>query len=573
MAIKISYWATATVFLFGLVALGLFGCDADRGLKEPQAVGGPAVLRRLTESQYRAGIADIFDPAISIAARFEQATRTDGLIAIGTGAAGVSPFSVEQYDAAARSVASAVVSEEWREQLLPCQPADPSKPDQACAQKVVEQFGTQLLRRPLAAMEIENFVETSTAGTETLGDFYSGLQYALAGLLVSPEFLLRIENTVTDEAGVDEGRLQLDSYSKATRLSYFLTDSTPDLELLRAAKAGELESGEGLIKQVDRLIASPRFEGAVRAFFSDILEFDHFNDLAKDPVIYPAFTLEAAADAKEQTLRTIIHHLIENEGDYRELFTTRDTFLTRSLGIIYRLPVSTRNGWEQQTFPEFANRSGIHTHVSFLALHSHPGRSSSTLRGTAVRETFLCQEVPEPPANVVFDVDQDMTNAEKPTARDRLEAHRTEPACAGCHKMMDPVGLTLENFDGVGTWRTTENGAVIDASGNLDGMPYTDAVGLGQALRDHPSTASCLVEKMYRFAVGRDTMWEEREYMDYLIESFRTSGYRLPALMRTIALSNNFFTIATEYAEKVEYSVAENNEPVSDLSSTSGGVL
>ena len=131
-----------------------------------------------------------------------------------------------------------------------------------------------------------------------------------------------------------------------------------------------------------------------------------------------------------------------------------------------------------------------------------------------------------------------------PTARDRLQVHRQEPSCAGCHKVMDPVGLTLESFDGLGTHRTRENEALIDTSGDLDGVDFNDTQGLAQALRNHPETPRCLVEKMYRFAVGRDTVWEERPYMDYLVATFAEKGYRVPELMRAIALSRNFFAIS-----------------------------
>ena len=375
-----------------------------------------------------------------------------------------------------------------------------------------------------------------------LGDVYEGLKYALAGMMISPEFLLRIERIDSNPPG--SGPARLDDFSKATRLSYFLTNSTPDRELLRAAQAGELDTAEELARQVDRLILSPRFEDALRAFFQDMLQFDLFDDLAKDPAIYPAFNSAVAADAQEQVLRTVTDVLIAQNGDYRDLFTTRSTYLTRALGIVYRLPVPTRHGWEKSEFPEGSGRAGIQSTVGFLALHSHPGRSSPTLRGKALREIFLCQEVPAPPANVNFSIVQDPSNTHMPTARDRLAAHRTQPSCAGCHKIMDPIGLALENFDGLGTFRTYENEALIDASGSLDGIDFDTVEGLAQALHDHSETGRCLVEKMYRFAVGRDTVWDERAYMDYLIGDFEANGYRVPELMRTIALSQEFFAIS-----------------------------
>jgi hypothetical protein len=520
-----------------LLAL-LSGCG--QSLREPDPVGGPPLIRRLTESQYRATIADLFGPDVPIAARFERGLREEGLIAIGTSEAGVSPYGIEQYDAAAHSIAAAVMSRAQQDATIPCRPQTNTTFDRACAKRFVEQYGLLLFRRPLTKEEVTRFVEAAHKAQEQLTDFYSGLQFALAGMMISPEFLLRIDSTYEQT---------LDGWSKATRLSYFLTNSTPDQELLRAAAAGELDTTRGLRRQVDRLIGSPHFERAVRAFFEDMLQFDKFDDLAKDALVYPAFNSNAAADAKEQTLRTIIDLLIQKHGDYRDLFTTRHTYLTRPLGVIYRLPVPTRNGWEETDFPQSSHRVGIESQIAFLALYSHPGRSSPTLRGKAIREVFLCQEVPDPPPKVTFAGIQDTANGRTPTARDRLLVHRNEAACAGCHKIMDPLGLTLEDFDGVGTYRTRENGALIDVSGSLDGAEFHTPEGLGQALHDHPETPRCLVEKMYRFAVGRDTSMEERPYMDYLTRSFASSGYRVPDLMRTIALSRNFFAISTA-AEK-----------------------
>ncbi len=525
----------------------LSGCG--QGIPEPAAVGGAPLMRRLTESQYRATVADIFAADVPIAARFERGLREEGLMAIGTSEAGLSPYSIEQYDAAAHSVAAAVVSQEHRNAFIPCKPQQGAAFDASCAKTFIEQYGLLLFRRPLTQTEVSRFVNSARVAQERLSDFYSGLQYALAGMMVSPEFLLRIERAQPASDHTAGG--ELDAYSKAERLSYFLTNSTPDRELLRAAGAGDLDTRRGLRQQVERLIASPHFERAVRAFFEDMLEFDKFDDLAKDALVYPAFNSNVAADAKEQTLRTITHLLIDQHGDYRDLFTTRQTYLTRPLGIVYRVPVATRNGWQQSELPLTSHRPGIQSQIAFLALYAHPGRSSPTLRGKALREVFLCQEVPDPPPKVTFAGIGDTANGRIPTARDRLLAHRSEPACAGCHKIMDPLGLTLENFDGIGTYRVRENGATIDASGSLDGVAFQTPEGLAQALHDHPETPRCLVEKMYRFAAGRDTTMEERPYMDYLTESFAASGYRVPDLMRTIALSHNFFAVETAERESL----------------------
>src|SRR5690606_4778285 len=158
---------------------------------------------------------------------------------------------------------------------------------------------------------------------------------------------------------------------------------------------GDLHSRSGLKKQVNRLLASPRLEAGVRALFDDMLRFDEFDKLAKDPAVFPRFNFKAAADSREETLRTIVDHLLVENADYRELFTTRKTFLTSSLGLIYRVPVANPGGWSPYVFPAEDNpkagdRAGLLTRVSLLALHSHPGRSSAALRGKAVRELIVC---------------------------------------------------------------------------------------------------------------------------------------------------------------------------------------
>lgn len=524
----------AALAVSGLLLMALFGADG-----EPEPVGGPPMVRRLTESQYRASIADIFAADIAVAARFEKPVRADGLIAIGTGSSGMSPFAVEQYDAAAQGVASAVLSEKRRGEFLRCRPKAGAGFDEACARSFLTEKGRLLFRRPLTEAETAKYVGLARDVHRRLGNFHDGLELSLYTMLVSPEFLFRIESI----APGGQGRTgELDAFSKASRLSFFLTDSTPDDELLRAAEAGELD-GLGLRRQVNRLMESPRFEGAVRAFFTDMLQFDRFGDLSKDPAIYPAFNSEVAADAQEQTLRTIVEHLITRQGDYRDLFTTRDTFLTRPLGVIYRTPVPTRGGWDAVTFAKDANRAGIQSHVSFLALHSHPGRSSPTLRGYAVREVFLCQHVPDPPANVNFTAIEAGTHAKMVTARDRLWRHATDPSCAGCHKVMDPPGLTMEQYDGLGAFRRRENGALINTAGSLDGAEFDTTDGLATALRNHPETPRCVAERMYKAAVGRDIVWGERYYLDWLIAGFEDDYYRIPDLMRRIVMSENFFTV------------------------------
>jgi hypothetical protein len=521
-----------------IALLSLASCDDPA----PVSSGGPATVRRITKDQYAAIIGDIFGADIKIQGRFDPDVRESGLLAIGTSHVSVTPSSLEQYDSIARGIAAQVVDEQHRPQLFGCQPASPTAPDDACAAQFFAEVGRELYRRSLTGQELKAQVAVANAAAATLGSFYDGIAISLAIMLESPRFLFREETAEPDPD--HSGAMRLTAFSKATRLSFFLWNTTPDDELLAAAESGELDTERGLKRQVDRLLASPRLKSGARAFFSDMLGFDAMATLAKDPEVYPKFTPTLIGDAQEQTLRTLIDHLLTRKGDYRDVFTTRHTFLTPLLGAIYRVPVETKGGWEPHDFPDGDPHAGIVTEVSFLALHSHPGRSSSTLRGKAVREILLCQQVPTPPANVNFAIVQDTKNVTLRTARDRLTAHRTQPTCAGCHKIIDPIGLSLENFDGLGGYRAQENGAPIDAGGELDAAKFDGAAGLGKTLHDDPAATACLVNRLYGYGAGRTPVTGEAEWMKYLLARFAAEGYRLPDLLRTIVTSDAFYRIS-----------------------------
>ena len=529
-----------------LALLALAGC----GPSEPASTGGPVSVRRLTQEQYRNVIADVFGTTVKVGGRFEPEVRDGGLLALGTSKVSVTAAGLEQYDTLARDVAGQVVSPEHRGTLIGCKPADEKAADDACAGQFLAKAGRLLYRRPLSKDELALQVKVANESAGKLGGFYPGLQMSLAGMLVSPPFLFREENAVAAKGGQ-----QLDAWSKASRISFLLWNTGPDDTLLTAAEKGELDSQKGLEKQVDRMLNSPRVEQGVRAFFADMLGFDGFATLAKDPQIFPKFSSSVTVDAQEQTLRTITDHLLTQKADYRDLFTSRKTFLTPVLASIYRVPVVGDEGWVAYEFPKGDPRGGLLAQVSFVALHSHPGRSSPTLRGKALREVLLCQKVPDPPGNVDFKFVQDTNNPDFKTARARLTQHSQDATCAGCHKIMDPLGLAMENFDSSGGFRTTENGAPIDGSGELDGVKFTDANGLGQAVHDSPALTNCIVNRVYGYAAGHLAGKAEADYIAYLEKGFASSGHRFPDLLRRIAVSETFYRIAP--AEPAKPTTAE----------------
>ncbi len=516
-------------------------------------------MRRLTPEQYRNAVGDLFGAMIDVSGRFEPDNRRAGLNAIGTSLVAVTPSGFEQYEAMARNIAAQVTSTEHRDHLLPCQPQAATAPDDACTERIVRSLGRQLLRRPLGDDEVAVRVEAASATAAVHADFYAGLQLALTSLLVAPDFLFRIE--VAEPAPLPDrpDRLQLSDLSLATRLSYFLWNRGPDEALLAAAERGGLKSPEALAREVDRLLASEYLASGVRAFFDDLFVFDQFIDLGKDVTRYPLYNNRLAADAREQTLRFVVDHLVTRRADYREIFTSRRLPITRSLGPLYGVPVYSPEGWEDMQLPSDHPRAGLLSHASFAMLFSHPGRSSPTLRGVFLREAMLCQTIPEAPADVDFSLFVDDEDSIHKTARDRLQVHANEASCRTCHRLTDPIGLGLEVFDGIGKYRTTENGAPIDTSSDLDGRRFANPAELGQAFAESPLIGPCLVQNLYRYAVGREQTNRERQLLRYLEGRFEEVGYRLPDLMREIAMSEGFRTASapheTEQLEKARQEI------------------
>lgn len=527
--------------IFGRAMLAAFsacvlaGSAGAAAPQEPANAASPKRLRLLTTDQYINTLSHLFGRSLELRTQFAAVLRVDGLIAAGTSSAGLSSAQIEQYQKMATLVANEVTGIGRRDVLIPCKPARMDGADNACATRFLGDVSRLLYRRKLDDAHLNEFVAQANQAADKLQNFYSGLAIALEGLLLSPNVLLVADVSEPDPA--HPGAERLDAYSLASRISLFLWNSAPDDTLLKAAESGELMTSEGRTKAVDRMLASPRLEVGVRAFFDDMLMFDDFNTLFKDPMIYPSFTGVTAVDAREQTLRTIVDLLLKKQGDYRDLFTTRETYISPALAGLYGLP--SKPTWMRYEFPEGGQRAGLLTQISFLAAHSHPGRSSPTLRGKALREIFLCQPVPRPPPNVDFSAVENPDPSVR-TARDRLDVHQKNPACAGCHKITDPMGLALEKFDGAGQFRETEKGATIDINGSLDGRKFTDVIGLGQALHDHPALPRCLVKRLYAYGTGGPTSSEDNEVLAYFSDRFAQDGYRLPDLMRSIVLSSVF---------------------------------
>ena len=537
-----------------LLATAAVGYGSDKAAEgKPDA---PAA-RLITEAQYVNTLSVVFGPGLRFSPKFAPIQRVDGLVAVGTGGAIMTSGALDQFDTVARAVAEQVTNPQNRDFLVSCHPKSDKASDDRCAQEFLSRVGGLLFRRPLTSGETKTYVKVAHDAAENMHDFYRGLAVTLSSFLVAPEFLY-----VTQPIEKVGGQVRLTGLGKASRLSLLLWNSYPDEELLKAAQKGELDTPKGLAAQVDRMVASPRLQAGVRNFFDDMLVFESFDTLAKDSATYPAFTHKVGEDAREQTLRTIVNHIVQEDADYRDLFTTRKTFLTNDLGSIYGVQTDNPQGWTAYEFPEGDPRAGILTQLSFTALYAHPARTSPTRRGKAIREIFLCQKVPNPPPNVDFSKLENPDPSLK-TVRERLLAHQSNPVCAGCHKITDPIGLALENFDGAGFYRSEESKTKIDASGQLDGAQFADAAGLSRALHDNPKVVSCLTHRMMSYALGRPLGNKDDAWTKQVSDDFAQHGYRVKNLMRTIATSDVFFAVEPTAAKSGNTKEAAASAPES----------
>jgi hypothetical protein len=505
----------------------------------PPVESAPPHLRRLTRAQTTHVIVDLFGNDASVPPNPEPDARYSGLLAVGASQAALSPRGVEGYEAAAYALAAEAMEPGRRGRFVPCTPA--AMVDADCAAQALAPFGRRAFRRPLSDGELAAFVAVSGQAAAALGDFWDGLEFGIAAILQSPDFLYRVE---LGEDGPDGRRFT--DWELASRLSFLLFDRAPDDALLDAAEAGELSTEEGLLAWFQVMATDPRAEEGLRAWVSDWLQLARLDDLYKEPLVYLHMSDSLGAAMREETLRTVTDHVWDHDGDARALFTTRTTFLDRELATLYGVPAPVPSGFGRALMPLGQPRRGILGQGAFLALQSHPTNTSPTLRGKFLREVILCQSLAGAPAGV--DTSIPPVTEEARTLRERVAQHLSDPGCAGCHEAMDPVGLAFEHFDGLGGYRTVEEGVTIDASGELDGESYVDAAGLAEAVRLHPELPGCLVRTVLRSGNGRTEGQGEAEAVLWLAERFAARRFSVRALLEEFVMSP-LFTAAGDPVE------------------------
>lgn len=481
-----------------------------------------AGLRTLTPAQYAASVREVLSLGADDTS-IEAFGQWPSSIAAARG--GFSPTSVETYETLALDAAHHVFdNEELRDVFVGCQPSG------VCTRTFLARVGRLAFRRALTEDELERYA-TLAESLATPEAPHRGLMYALSGLLQSPHFLYRVELGVPDAARV--GRLAYTDHEMATRLAFLVWNQGPDDALLAAAEEGRLHRDEDLLAVVTTMLEDERARTGLREFLADLLDASAIATLEKDLLVFPDFN-EALAEAMHaQFLRTAESAV---QDGYRNLFTTRVTYVNDLLAPFYGLEEGYGGSLQVLNLDDASPRAGILTTPGYLALHAYLGKTSPALRGLFVRRRLLCRDIPPPPADV------DTTLPEPPggelvTTRELVAIHLEDDTCASCHRLMDPIGLALEEFDAVGTYRATENGIDIDASGELEGVPFDDAAGLGEVVASHPDLLPCLMANLYAYGAA-NTIATNNPALQPLLEEMDADNVQSAIL--SLAMSEHF---------------------------------
>jgi hypothetical protein len=486
---------------------------------------GPSPLRRLTRWEYDNTIRDLLGDDSRPASAFPEDERALGFDNNAEFRV-VTTLLAEHYMLAAESIAARAVADRTR--LLPCTPDGIG--EEACGRQFVEVFGSRAWRRPLDTEEIENVTAVFAWGLDTHG-FSAGIELVIQVLLQSPQFLYRLEGIEPSLAR--EPFVALSGWEMASRLSYFLWGTMPDEMLFAAAAADELGTPEEVADQARRMLDDPRGAALVWRFHEQWLGLEGLARLEKDVSAYPLFTSELGTLYRLEAEHFVREVVFTGEGTLTALFTAPYTFMDSSLAAVYGVETGAPAGVDfERVELDATRRAGLLTQGGLLARLAHANQSSPVRRGKFVREQLLCELVPPPPPDVMVtapELDPGLTT------RERFAQHRADPACSACHELMDPIGLGFESFDGLGMYRSHENGLLVDDSGEVVGSDvagsFSGAVELATKLGDSRQVRNCVVTQWFRFAHGRGETPEDRCTLDRLQQAFTASGTDIRELL------------------------------------------
>lgn len=416
--------------------------------------------------------------------------------------------------------------------------ADPEDRDGARA--ILDRYATRAFRRPLAAGESDRFLALYDAGLKKGKTFAGAVRQGLWAILVSPHFLFRVELDTTQRDAT--GACRLNDWELASRLSYFLWSSMPDAPLLDLAASGKLKEPAVLKEQARRMLADPRARALVDNFAGQWLGLRRLELIQPDHELFPTFN-ETLRRAMIDEAWTFFERLVRDDRSILELVDADYTYLNEPLARHYGIKGITGERMRRVELKD-PNRGGVMTMAGVLTITSHPTRTSAVKRGKWILDEILGAPPPPPPPNVpeLNEASKNRPDAKALSLRQRLELHRADPQCFGCHKRMDVLGLGLENYDPIGRWRESESGKKIDVAGVLPtGERFSTPGQLKKILAGcKDDFARAMAEKMLVFALGRATERGDRLEIKRIAEGLRRNEYRFSTLIEEVVASYPF---------------------------------
>lgn len=490
-----------------------------------------AVLRRLTHQQYANIARDLLREATDVSSQFPPEDFVDGF-KNQYQSQSLSPTLIETYSQTAERLAGHVFRRGDSRKLIPC---DFQKEPGACREKFIRTFGRRAFRRPLEPQEFVRFDALFRSERE----FLRGAQAVIEAALQAPAFLFWMDQSP---------RPAWKGYATASRLAFGIWNTMPDDALLDRAERGELNTPEQVAAVARGMLKDPRARQGLDEFASQWLRFDRALTAARERRTFPMFSRELVNAMVEEEKR-FVADLVWNDRNFMDLFRADYGFVNTDLATIYGVPAPAQD-FQRVVFPKEQDRVGVLGHALFLTLTSKPEDTAPTSRGIFVREQFLCQQVPPPPAGV--DTNLPPVDEELPrTNRERLKSHTTNPACVGCHSLIDPIGFALEKFDAVGMYHAKakllfypdEHEAKVpkkqvlldlDTTGQVTGVPNSEFQNpreLGEILARTEQCQECIVKQVFRYQAGRHETRSDAPLIQQVLKDFRASGFRFQELL------------------------------------------
>lgn len=513
-------------------ALATFDCSAEQ---RP----GRVTLRRLNRAEYNNTIQDLTGLKITPAEDFPADDVGEGFDNVGD-VLTISPVLLEKYLNTAEAIASQVMSNNAaRKRVFPHQPESDDKIVET-ARRNVREFASRAFRRPLTEDEEARFFELMKYAWEQDTPPEMIMETVVAAVLSNPHFLFRVENgQPTDDDGIRE----LTDYELASRLSYFLWSTMPDKRLFDLAKKGQLKKPKTLTSEAKRMLKDRRAKALVDNFAGQWLQLRDVPNLTPDRSAFPDFDDELQLAMQRET-ETFVAEMIRKDRSVLDFLSADYTFVNNRLARHYGMPEVKGDKFQRVSLQ--GQRRGILTHASILMLTSNPGRTSPVKRGKWILDNILGEPPPPPPPGVP-ELEEDGETLG--TLREQLEQHRTNPACAVCHVKMDALGLAMENFDAIGSWRDKSGRFEINAAGELPGgKSFNGAAEMVKILVDEKKTqfCRCLAGKLLTYALGRGLMPHDRCVINDSVMQLERQKYRFSALVTSIVLSDAFRLIEVE---------------------------